>query len=58
MIEDGLDFVFLFSINQFRWWLDEVWTVGLGFVITCEERGVKDVMDLPRMGQLESICDQ
>jgi len=37
VIEDGLDLVFFFSINQFGWWLDEVWTVCFSFVIWGEE---------------------
>jgi len=37
VIEDGLDLVFFFSINQFGWWLDEVRTIRLGFVIWGEK---------------------
>jgi len=37
MIKDGLDFVLFFSINQIGWWLDEVWTICLSFVIGGEE---------------------
>jgi len=37
VVENSLNFVLLFSINQFRWWLDEVWTISLGFMIGGEE---------------------
>jgi len=37
VIEDGLDLVFFFAINQFGWWLDEVWAICLSFVIWGEK---------------------
>jgi len=33
VIENGLDLVFLFSIDQVRGWFDEVWPISGSFVI-------------------------
>ena len=35
MSHDGLDFVFLFSVDHFRWWLMEVGPVFRSFLVSC-----------------------
>ena len=47
MSNDHFDFVFLFSINQIRWWLDEVGAMFCGFFICHEEGSMEDWVDLP-----------
>ena len=47
MSDDHFNFVFLFSIVQIRWQLEEVGVVFHSFLIGCKERGVEDQVDLP-----------
>ena len=47
VIDNGLDLVFLFTLNQVRWWTHEVGSVGSGLLIGQEEGGVEYVMDAP-----------
>jgi hypothetical protein len=50
VINDGLDFVLVFTLDQFGWWLDVVGAVLWGFTIWGEEAGVEHVVDLPGVG--------
>jgi hypothetical protein len=50
VINDGLDFVLVFALDQFGGWFDVVGTVLWGFTIRGEEAGVEHVMDLPGVG--------
>jgi hypothetical protein len=50
VINDGLDFVLVFTLDQFGGWLDVVGAVLWGLAIGGEEAGVEHVMDLPGIG--------
>ena len=50
VINDGLDFVLVFTLDQLVGWFDVVRTVLWGFAIWCEEAGVEHVVDLPGVG--------
>jgi hypothetical protein len=50
VINDGLDFVLVFTLDQFGGWLDVVGAVLWGFTIRGEEAGVEHVVDLPGIG--------
>ena len=47
MSHDGLDLVFLFSVNHFGRWAVIVDPVFFCFMIGGQQRGVKDIMDGP-----------
>ena len=40
-LENLLDFSFQFTIDNVRWWLFVIWTVGVGLVILGEEIHMK-----------------
>jgi hypothetical protein len=50
VINDGLDFVLVFSLDQFGGWFDVVGAVLWGLAIRREEAGVEHVVDLPGVG--------
>jgi hypothetical protein len=50
VINDGLDFVLVFTLDQFGGWLDVVGAVLWRFAIRGEEAGVEHVVDLPGIG--------
>jgi hypothetical protein len=50
VINDGLDFVLVFTLDQFGGWLDVVGAVLWSLAIGGEEAGVEHVMDLPGFG--------
>jgi hypothetical protein len=50
VINNGLDFVLVFTLDQFRGWFDVVGTVLWRFAIGGEETGVEHVVDLPGVG--------
>jgi hypothetical protein len=50
VINDGLDFVLVFTLDQFGGWFDVVRAVLWGFAIRCKEAGVEHVVDLPGVG--------
>jgi hypothetical protein len=47
VINDGLDFVLVFTLDQFGGWFDVVGAVLWGLAIRGEEAGVEHAMDLP-----------
>jgi hypothetical protein len=47
VINDGLDFVLVFTLDQFGGWFDVVGAVLWGFAIRGEEAGMEHAMDLP-----------
>jgi hypothetical protein len=55
VINDGLDFVLVFTLDQFGGWFDVVGAVLWGLAIRGKEAGVEHVVDLPGVGQLELI---
>jgi hypothetical protein len=50
VINDGLDFVLVFPLDQFGGWFDVIGSVLWSFVICCKEAGVEHVVDLPGVG--------
>jgi hypothetical protein len=50
VINDGLDLVLVFTLDQFGGWLDVVGAVLWSLAIRGEEAGVEHVMDLPGFG--------
>jgi hypothetical protein len=50
VINDGLDFVLVFTLDQFGGWFDVVGAVLWGLVIGHEEAGVEHIVDLPGVG--------
>jgi hypothetical protein len=50
VINDGLDFVLVFALDQFGGWFDVVGAMLWGLAIRGEEAGVEHVMDLPGVG--------
>jgi len=55
VVDNGLDLVLLFTLNQIRWWTCEVGPVGGGLSIGQEKGGVKYVMDAPGQREGKSI---
>jgi hypothetical protein len=50
VINDGLDFVLVLTLDQFGGWSDVVGAVLWGLTIRGEETGVEHVVDLPGVG--------
>jgi hypothetical protein len=50
VINDGLDFVLVFTLDQFGGWSDVVGAVLRSLAIRGEETGVEHVVDLPGVG--------
>jgi hypothetical protein len=50
VINDGLDFVLMFALDQFGGWFDVIGAVLWSFAIRHEETGVEHVVDLPGVG--------
>jgi hypothetical protein len=50
VINDGLDFVLVFALDQFGGWFDVIGAVLQSFAIRREEAGVEHVVDLPGIG--------
>jgi hypothetical protein len=50
VINDGLDFILMFPLDQFGGWFDVIGSVLRSFMICCEEAGVEHVVDLPGIG--------
>ena len=55
---DGLDLVFLFSVDHFRGRLMEIYPVLRSFFVPCQQRGVEDVMDGPGRWEAQLISDR
>jgi hypothetical protein len=58
VINDGLDLVLVFALDQFGWWLDVIGAMLRRFAIRREETGVEQVVDFPGVRQLELIRHQ
>jgi hypothetical protein len=50
VINDGLNFVLMFTLDQFGGWFDVVGAMLWGLAIRGEETGVEYVMDFPGVG--------
>jgi hypothetical protein len=50
VINDSLDLVLVFTLDQFGGRFDVIGAVLWGFMIRCEEAGVEHVVDLPGIG--------
>jgi hypothetical protein len=50
VINNGLNFILVFTLDQFGGWLDIVGAVLRSLVVGCEETGVKHVVDFPGVG--------
>jgi hypothetical protein len=50
VINNGLDLILVFTLDQFGGWLDVIGSVLWSFVIWREEAGVEHVVDLPGIG--------
>ena len=50
VINNGLDFILVFTLDQFGGWFDVVGAVLWRFAIRGEEAGVEHVVDLPGIG--------
>jgi hypothetical protein len=50
VINDGLDLILVFSLDQFGGWSDIVRSVLRSLVVCREETGVEHVVDLPGVG--------
>jgi hypothetical protein len=50
VINNGLDFVLVFALDQLGGWLDVVGAVLWGFAIWCEKTGMEHVVDFPGVG--------
>jgi hypothetical protein len=50
VINNGLDFVLVFALDQFGGWLDVIGAVLRSFAIGGEEAGVEHIVDLPGIG--------
>jgi hypothetical protein len=50
VINDGLDFVLVFTLDQFGGWFDVIGAMLRGLVIRGKEAGVEHVVDLPGVG--------
>src|ERR1700688_4033243 len=55
VIRDGLDFVLFLTSDQVGWWLDEVGPMSRSLYVWGQQRGVKDVMDVPGPGEFQPI---
>src|SRR5712672_367694 len=55
VVDNGLDLVLLFALDQIRWWTRKVGPVDSGLSIGQEKRGVKHVMDAPGQREGESV---
>jgi len=47
MVENGFDFVNLFSFNEFRWWFREVLSIDFILLVRLQQCSIEDVMDSP-----------
>jgi hypothetical protein len=47
VINNGLDFVLVFTLDQFRGWFDVIGAVLWSFAIRREETGMEHVVDFP-----------
>ena len=47
VVDDAFYFIFLFSINQVRWWSGEVRSVCCGFLVWRKEGGVEHIVYAP-----------
>jgi hypothetical protein len=50
VIDDGLDLVLVFTLDQFGGWFDVIGAVLGGFTKQCEKAGVEHVVDFPSVG--------
>jgi hypothetical protein len=50
VINDGLDLVLVFTLDQFGGWLDVIGAVLRSFAIGGKETGVEHVVDFPGVG--------
>ena len=50
VINNGLDFVFVFPLDQFGGWFDVIGSVLRGFVVCHKEAGMEHVVDFPGVG--------
>jgi hypothetical protein len=50
VINDGLHFILVFTLDQFGGWFDVVGAVLRGLAVRGEEAGVEHVVDLPGVG--------
>jgi hypothetical protein len=50
VINNGLDFVLVFTLDQFGGWFDVVGAVLWSFTIGCKEAGMEHIVDLPGVG--------
>jgi hypothetical protein len=50
VINNGLDFVLVFTLDQLGGWFDVIGAVLRSFAVGCEEAGVEHVVDLPGIG--------
>jgi hypothetical protein len=50
VINNGFDFVLVFTLDQFWGWFDVVGAMLWGLAIRREEAGVEHVVDLPGVG--------
>jgi hypothetical protein len=50
VINDSLDFILVFTLDQFGGWLDVVGPVLRSFAIRRKEAGVEHVVNLPGVG--------
>jgi hypothetical protein len=56
--ENLLHFPFRFTFDDIWWWFDEVRSVLIGLLITCEERCVEDVVYLPMRWEFDLVRDR
>jgi hypothetical protein len=50
VINDGLDFILVFTLDQFGGWLDVIGAVLRSFAIGVKEAGVEHIVDFPGVG--------
>jgi hypothetical protein len=50
VINNGLDFVLVFPLDQFGGWFDVIGSVLWSFVIRRKEAGVEHIVDFPGVG--------
>ena len=58
LVQNLLDLVFFFSIDQFWWWALIVAPMCGSFAIRCEKVCVKNGVDAPLRGKFETIVDR
>jgi hypothetical protein len=58
MSADGLDFEFFFSVHDVWWWSREVDAILGCLAIRSQQTRMKDVMNGPGRGELQSISDR